>query len=107
MQAAPAAAANPYGLIPALQQGGIIALSVFTILVLMSVFSFYILFTKLMQQQKIISPGPQGPGELLELAKPARSIDQARGEERLSRDRRRCPAGPGPARQADRPDRPA
>lgn len=58
MQAAPAAAgANPYGLIPALQQGGIIAISVFTILVLMSVFSFYILFTKLMQQQKIISQG--------------------------------------------------
>ena len=48
---------NPYGLIPALQQGGIIAISVFTILVLMSIFSFYILFTKLMQQQKIISQG--------------------------------------------------
>ena len=58
MQAAPAAAgSNPYGLIPALQQGGIIAISVFTILVLMSIFSFYILFTKLMQQQKIISQG--------------------------------------------------
>src|SRR5213595_3370214 len=56
--AAPAAAgSNPYGLIPALQQGGIIAISVFTILVLMSIFSFYILFTKLMQQQKIISQG--------------------------------------------------
>src|SRR5437764_11087221 len=58
MQAAPAAAsANPYGLIPALQQGGVIAISVFAILVLMSIFSFYILFTKLMQQQKIISQG--------------------------------------------------
>ena len=58
MQAAPAAAgSNPYGLIPALQQGGIIALSVFSILVLMSIFSFYILFTKLMQQQKIIAQG--------------------------------------------------
>ncbi|HWJ59942.1 MAG TPA: MotA/TolQ/ExbB proton channel family protein [Sphingomicrobium sp.] len=57
MQAAPAAGSNPYGLIPALQQGGIIAISVFTILVLMSIFSFYILFTKLMQQQKIISQG--------------------------------------------------
>ena len=54
------AAANPagnYGIVPALQQGGIIAISVFTILVLMSIFSFYILFTKLMQQQKIISQG--------------------------------------------------
>jgi biopolymer transport protein ExbB len=60
MQAAPAPAAagsNPYGLLPALHQGGIIAWSVFTILVVMSVFSFYILFTKLMQQQKIISQG--------------------------------------------------
>ena len=55
--AAPAPSANPYGLIPALKQGGIIAISVFAILVLMSVFSFYILFTKLMQQQKIIAQG--------------------------------------------------
>jgi biopolymer transport protein ExbB len=58
MQAAPAAAAaNPYGLVPALQQGGLIAMSVFGILVLMSIGTFYILFTKLMQQQKIISQG--------------------------------------------------
>src|ERR687890_1751429 len=56
--AAPGAAgANPYGLLPALEQGGIIAWSVFIILVGMSIFSFYILFTKLMQQQKIISQG--------------------------------------------------
>src|SRR5256885_2153403 len=52
-----AAKENPYGLLPALQQGGIIAISVFAILVLMSIFSFYILFTKLMQQQKIIAQG--------------------------------------------------
>ena len=58
MQAAPAAAgSNPYGLIPALQQGGVIAISVFAILVIMSLGTFYILFTKLMQQQKIISQG--------------------------------------------------
>src|SRR5437764_15062091 len=57
MQAAPAAGNNPYGLIPALQQGGIIAISVFTVLVIMSIGTFYILFTKLMQQQKIISQG--------------------------------------------------
>jgi biopolymer transport protein ExbB len=58
MQAAPAAAtSNPYGLVPALEQGGIIAISVFTILVIMSLGTFYILFTKLMQQQKIISQG--------------------------------------------------
>ena len=55
--AAPAANKNPYGLWEALQQGGIIAWSVFIILVGMSIFSFYILFTKLMQQQKIISQG--------------------------------------------------
>src|ERR1051326_3635854 len=57
MQAAPAAGANPYGLIPALEQGGIIAISVFAILVIMSIGTFYILFTKLMQQQKIIAQG--------------------------------------------------
>ena len=56
--AAPAPAGeNPYGLFQALEQGGIIAWSVFIILVGMSIFSFYILFTKLMQQQKIISQG--------------------------------------------------
>src|SRR5260221_4171830 len=58
MQAAPAAAgSNPYGLLPALQQGGIIAIVVFTILVIMSIGTFYILFTKFMQQQKIVSQG--------------------------------------------------
>src|SRR5690348_14066900 len=58
MQAAEAAGgANPYGLLPALQQGGVIAWAVFTILVVMSLGTFYILFTKLMQQQKIIAQG--------------------------------------------------
>ena len=47
--------ANPYGLIPALQQGGLIAQTVFGILVLMSIVSFYIMFTKLLEQQKIIN----------------------------------------------------
>src|SRR5688572_1717893 len=55
--AAPAAAENPYGLLPALQQGGIIAWATFIILVGMSILSFYILFTKWMQQQKIINQG--------------------------------------------------
>ena len=44
---------NPYGLIPMLQQGGIISISVFTILVLMLVVSLYIMFTKLFEQQKV------------------------------------------------------
>ena len=46
---------NPYGLMQALQEGGLISWTVFIILVAMSVFSFYILFTKLLQQQKIMS----------------------------------------------------
>ena len=55
MQAA--APAAQYGIGPALQQGGVITISVFTILVIMSLGTFYILFTKLMQQQKIIAQG--------------------------------------------------
>lgn len=46
---------NPYGLMAALKEGGIISQTVFGILCLMSVFSFYILFTKLIEQQKIIN----------------------------------------------------
>ena len=46
---------NPYGLLPALKEGGIISQSVFGILVLMLFFSLYILFTKLFEQQKIIA----------------------------------------------------
>lgn len=61
IQFAAAAAAhggeNPYGLAAALEQGGTIAWAVFLILCAMSVFSFYILFTKLFEQQKIISQG--------------------------------------------------
>ncbi len=54
--AAPAAAGdNPYGFWEALSQGGVIAWSVFGILVFMSVVSFYILFTKLFEQQRILS----------------------------------------------------
>src|SRR4028119_315614 len=55
--AAPAAAENPYGLAQALEEGGIIAWTTFAILVIMSIGTFYIMFTKLMQQQKIINQG--------------------------------------------------
>ncbi|RHW17908.1 MotA/TolQ/ExbB proton channel family protein [Sphingomonas gilva] len=57
LAAAPAAAAgdNPYGLMEALEQGGAIAWATFLILVGMSVISFYIMFTKLFEQQKIIN----------------------------------------------------
>jgi biopolymer transport protein ExbB len=41
----------------ALNEGGLISWATFVILVAMSVFSFYILFTKLFEQQKIISQG--------------------------------------------------
>ena len=56
--AAPVPAAdNPYGLIQALEEGGLISIATFVILVLMSIGTFYILFTKLFEQQKIISQG--------------------------------------------------
>ena len=55
--AAPAASDSPYGLMQALHEGGVISWTVFIILVVMSIGTFYILFTKLMQQQKIISQG--------------------------------------------------
>ena len=48
---------NPYGLIPALQQGGLLTWGVFLLLVVMSVASWYILFTKLFEQQKIFNQG--------------------------------------------------
>ncbi len=53
--AATTTAENPYGLEAALREGGLIAQSVFGILVLMSVVSFYIMFTKLFEQQKIMN----------------------------------------------------
>ena len=53
--AAAPAGDNPYGLMQALHEGGLISWATFIILVAMSVFSFYILFTKLLQQQKIMS----------------------------------------------------
>jgi biopolymer transport protein ExbB len=53
----PAAGGNPYGIMQALHEGGLISWTVFIILVIMSIGSFYILFTKLIEQQKIISQG--------------------------------------------------
>jgi biopolymer transport protein ExbB len=53
--AAPSAAENQFGLASALREGGIISQSVFSILVLMSVVSFYIMFSKLFEQQKIMN----------------------------------------------------
>jgi len=55
LAAAAAAGENPYGIIPALKEGGPISISTFVILVVMSLASFYIMFTKLLQQQKIMN----------------------------------------------------
>lgn len=51
----PAVSADKFGLEAALREGGLISQSVFSILVLMSVVSFYILFSKLFEQQKIMN----------------------------------------------------
>ena len=55
--AAAPAPENPYGLWEALEQGGIIAWSVFIILTVFLFFSLYIFFTKIFEQQKIINQG--------------------------------------------------
>ena len=52
---AEAAPQNKFGFVEAIQQGGVIAISILTILVIMSVGSFYILITKLLEQNKIMS----------------------------------------------------
>ncbi|WP_114953353.1 MotA/TolQ/ExbB proton channel family protein [Sphingosinicella terrae] len=56
--AAPAAAPHgDFGLVGALQQGGVIAWLTFAALVIMSVASWYVFFVKLIDQQKIIKEG--------------------------------------------------
>jgi biopolymer transport protein ExbB len=55
--AAPSGGTNPYGIIPALQQGGLVTQFTFGILVIMSIGSWYIFFVKLFEQQKIIKEG--------------------------------------------------
>ncbi|MFA7440616.1 MAG: MotA/TolQ/ExbB proton channel family protein [Sphingomonadaceae bacterium] len=46
---------NPYGLIAALEQGGIVAQGLFGIMVLMSVVSWYIIFAKWFEQRKLLN----------------------------------------------------
>lgn len=50
-----AAPQNKFGFTEALQQGGIIAWTILAVLVIMSVGSFYILITKLLEQNRIMS----------------------------------------------------
>ncbi|MCA1748569.1 MAG: MotA/TolQ/ExbB proton channel family protein [Parasphingopyxis sp.] len=56
-EAAAAPAENPYGIQQALEEGGPVAIGTFSVLVIMSAMSWYILFTKLFEQQKIINQG--------------------------------------------------
>ena len=50
-----AAPQNSFGFVEAMEQGGIIAWSILAVLVIMSVGSFYILFTKLFEQRKVLA----------------------------------------------------
>jgi biopolymer transport protein ExbB len=50
-------AANQFGLVSALNHGGALSWTIFTIMVIMSIFSFYILFTKLIDQNKVMKQG--------------------------------------------------
>jgi biopolymer transport protein ExbB len=52
---AAAPAAHSFGLMAALEQGGAIAWGTFLILVIMSAASWYIIFTKLLEQQKVLN----------------------------------------------------
>lgn len=53
------AAPTEFGLIPALKEGGPISIAIFSVMVIMSVFSFYIMFTKLIEQQKVLNQAKQ------------------------------------------------
>ena len=53
--ASSAAPQNSFGFMEAMEQGGVIAWSILAVLVIMSVGSFYILFTKLLEQNKIMN----------------------------------------------------
>lgn len=48
---------NPYGLLPALCEGGIVSQVTFLVLLIMFVGTLYILFTKLFEQNKVINQG--------------------------------------------------
>jgi biopolymer transport protein ExbB len=52
--AAEAAPENKFGFVEAMEQGGPVAWSILAVLVIMSIGSFYILFTKLFEQSKIM-----------------------------------------------------
>jgi len=68
---------NPSGLIPALQQGGLVTQVTFGILVIMSIGSWYIFFVKLFEQQKIIKEGRRARTVFWQTAGPANGTDDA------------------------------
>ena len=49
--------ASPYGLVPALCEGGIVSQVTFLVLLIMFVGTLYILFTKLFEQNKVMNQG--------------------------------------------------
>ena len=59
LQAAEEAPKNKFGLIAALEEGGAISIFIFVVLVIMSIGSFYILFTKLLEQNKVMKQANQ------------------------------------------------
>ena len=87
---------KPYGLAAALKEGGLIAQGTFGILVIMSIVSFYIMFTKLFEQQKIMNQAKRMRADSGSRTPEGRRC-QAREELGLSPDRRRRP---GPARSS-------
>ncbi|TXG82433.1 MAG: MotA/TolQ/ExbB proton channel family protein [Sphingomonadales bacterium] len=56
---AAAAGENPYGLMAALKQGGIVAQGTFGIMVIMSLGSWFIMITKYLDQRKIMAQGKE------------------------------------------------
>src|SRR3546814_12003260 len=48
---------NPYGLVPALCEGGLVSQVTFLVLLIMFVGTLYILFTQLFEQNKVIGHG--------------------------------------------------
>jgi biopolymer transport protein ExbB len=50
---------NPYGFWAALEQGGPVAWTLFGIMVIMSIFSWYIIFTKTFEQRKLLKEAPE------------------------------------------------
>ena len=49
--------ASPYGMVPALCEGGIVSQVTFLVLLVMFIGTLYILFTKLFEQNKVMSQG--------------------------------------------------